>query len=240
MSEYTKNLSRVYVHQACKRATTVSGDDYVMLECPFRPVTHTICAACGQGVPLDEVAWADSGQRISEYRKEVASSVSFWEKMRFALFRNAYEGALRLNLDAKGNPKPGARPMRAASDIVAKGPMPDDQAEVFGQMQKLTAALMESVPTDSRRFRCEIRIANDGDGRLAYLISDPDNPGEATTRPSALVDEAARRLVQVMNPSDGAFPGLAVSMERMDDGRWRNNVKLIESTPGDSQSRKAA
>ena len=240
MSEYTKSLSRAYIHRTCKRATKVSGDDYVMLECPFRPVTHTICAAYGQKVPLNEVEWADSGQRISEYRKEVASSVSFWEKMRFALFRNAYEGALRLNLDAKGNPKPGARPMRAASDIVAKGPMPDDQAEVFGQMQKLTAALMESVPTDSRRFRCEIRIANDGDGRLAYLISDPDNPGEATTRPSALVDEAARRLVQVMNPSDGAFPGLAVSMERMDDGRWRNNVKLIESTPGDSQSRKAA
>ena len=66
MSEYTKRLSRDYIHRACKRATKVSGDDYVMLECPFRRVTHTVCAACREVVPLDEVEWADSGQRISE------------------------------------------------------------------------------------------------------------------------------------------------------------------------------
>src|SRR5215813_5815990 len=126
MSEYTKSLSRAYIHRTCQQATKVSGDDYVMLECPFRPVTHTVCAVCREAVPLDEVAWADSGQRISDYRKELASGFTFWEKVRFALFRTAYEGALRLNLDAKGNPKPGTRPPTAPPDIVVKGPMPDD------------------------------------------------------------------------------------------------------------------
>jgi hypothetical protein len=66
------------------------------------------------------------------------------------------------------------------------------------------------------------------DGELAYVISNPDNPGEATTKPSAPVEEAATRLVQVMNPSGGPFPGLAVTMEQMDDGRWRNNIKLLK------------
>jgi hypothetical protein len=235
MSEYTKSLSRAYIHRTCKRATKVSGDDYVMLECPFRPVTHTVCAACREAVPLDDVEWADSGQRISDYRKELASGFTFWEKMRFALFRTAYEGALRLNLDAKGNPKSGTRPLTADADIVVKGPMPDDQAEVMRHMQVLTAALISSVPSDCQRVRCEVQMSQRGDGRLACLISHPDNLGEATTKPSARVEEAATRLVQVMNPSGGAFPGLAVTMERMNDGSWRNNVKLMESGPAGSQ-----
>ena len=227
MSEYTKRLSRNYIHTTCKRATKVSGDDYVMLECPFRPGTHTVCAACREAVPLDEVEWADSGQRISDYRKELASGFTFLQKLRFALFRTACEGALRLNLDAKGNPKPGARPMTMDSDIVVKGPMPDDQAEVVGRMQELIAALIQSVPPGCKQVRCEIRMVDSGDGRLAYIISNPDNRGEATTKPGARVNEAATLLVRVMNPSGGTFQGLAVTMERMNDGRWRNNIKLL-------------
>src|SRR5262245_27576197 len=236
MSEYTKNLSRDYVHKACQRTTTVSGDDYVFLECPFRLVTHTVCAVCGEAVPLNEVAWADSGQRISDYRKELASGFTFWEKVRFALFRTAYEGALRLNLDAKGNPKPGTKPMTTSTGIVVNGPMPDDQAEVVQHMQELTAALISSMPPERKRVRCEVQMPERGEGRPACLISNPDNLGEATTKPSARVEEAATRLVQVMNPSGGAFPGLAVNMERMDDGRWRNKIKLMASGPTASQS----
>jgi len=232
MSEYTKRLSRNYIHTTCKRATKVSGDDYVMLECPFRPVTHTVCAACREAVPLDEVEWADSGQRISDYRKELASGFTFLEKVRFALFRTAYEGAIRLNLDAKGNPKPGMGPI---TGIVVRGPMPDDHAEVVGQMQQLTAALIQSVPPGWKRIRCEVRLSDSGDGELVYLISNPDNNNEATTELSARVDEAAARLVRVMNPSGGDFPGLAVTMERLDDGRWRNNIKLIENRSAATQ-----
>ena len=198
----------------------------MMLECPFRPVTHTVCAACREAVPLSEVEWADSGQRISDYRKEVASGFTFLEKVRFALFRTAYEGAIRLNLDAKGNPKPGMGPI---TGIVVRGPMPDDPAAVAARMQELTAALIESVPPGCKRVRCEIRMSDSGNGRLAYVISDPDDRGETTTKPNARVDEAATRLVRAMNPSGGNFPVLAVTMERMDDGRWHNNIKLISA-----------
>jgi hypothetical protein len=214
MSEYTKTLSRNYVHKSCKRVTTVSGDDYVMLECPFRPVTHTVCAACREAVPLSDVEWTDSGQRISDYRKELASGFTFWEKVRFALFRTAYEGALRLNLDAKGNPKPGGRPVRVESGILVRGPMPEDQADVARLIQGLTAALIEFAPPDWNRLQCEIRMAGNGNGQLTYGISNPDQPGKETTAPGETVNEAATRLVRGMNPSGGPFPGLAVKMER--------------------------
>jgi hypothetical protein len=65
-------------------------------------------------------------------------------------------------------------------------------------------------------------------------MRNPDQPDRETTEPSVKVNEAATRLVRGMNPSGGPFPGLAVKMERMDDGRWRNNVKLIESGPNGS------
>src|SRR5262245_22586912 len=53
-------VSRVYQH-TCGAATRVSGDDYVLLECPFRPVDSTICAGCKNYVPLDSVRWEDTG-----------------------------------------------------------------------------------------------------------------------------------------------------------------------------------
>jgi hypothetical protein len=227
MSEYTQGLSRNYIHSVCKGATKVSGDHYVMLECPFRPVTHTICAVCRKEVPLAEVVWADSGQRISEYRKQIASGVTFWEKLRLTLLGTAYEGALRLNLDAKGNPKPGARPAPVIPDLVSKVPLPEDQAEVVASMQELTKALMESVPAHFKRIQCRIRAAAAGDTRPpACRISNPDNPRE-TTEPNARVNQAASQLVRTMNPTGGAFPGLTVTMERMNDGRWHNSIKLM-------------
>jgi len=232
MSEYTEGLSRDYIHSACKSATTVSGDHYVMLECPFRRVTHTFCVTCNESVPLDQVWWADSGQRISEYRREIASGVPFWQKMRLSIFGTAYEGALRLNLDAKGNPKPGASPgpvrVPVIPEIVAKSPPQDDHATVAASIQELTAALIEFVPSDCRRLRCEIQAAAAGDkGPPAFAISYPDHPADGRPEPNARVNQAASRLVKVMNPSAGPFPGLAVTMERTDDGRWRNSVKLM-------------
>ncbi len=233
MSEYTQGLSRNYIHSACKAATKVSGDHYVMLECPFRRVTHTFCPTCNKEVPLEEVEWADSGHRISEYRREIASGVTFWEKMRLTLFGTAYEGALRLNLDAKGNPKPGTRRAPVIPELVSKSPLPEDQAAVVASMQELTGALIEVVPSHFKRIRCEIQVAPIGDRRsLAYTISNPDHPADETTEPNDRVNQAASRLVRMMNPSGGPFPGLTVTMERMNDSRWRNSVKLMETGRG--------
>ena len=58
---------------------------------------------------LNAVVWADSGEAISEYRQRIVAAVPYWDQVRLALFGNAYEGALNLNLDRTGAPRPGPR-----------------------------------------------------------------------------------------------------------------------------------
>lgn len=60
--------SRVYVHGACGGATEVSGDDFTMLTDPFGFVSGTYCCGCQSFVGLGEVRWADTDERISDYR----------------------------------------------------------------------------------------------------------------------------------------------------------------------------
>jgi hypothetical protein len=216
MSQYSDGLSRDYIHSTCGGVTRISGDDYVILECPFRGVSGTYCVTCEKGVPLEEVAWADTGQKISEYRKEIAASVSFSEKIRLAALANAYEGALRLNLDAQGNPK----------GIVSTAPAPADHVEVVGLMKELGDALTDLVPTDTKQIHCEIARAPAGAGRaLQFSIFGDGNPVASNNR----VDLAGSRVVRKLSPSLKAFPGLTMLMERLDDGRWHSNVKLAES-----------
>jgi hypothetical protein len=95
---------RAYHHAACDGVTVVSGDDYVLLECPFRPVTGTFCCSCRRLVPLDAVRWADSGELISAYRKRVAAAVPFWRKVYLTLFATAYEGAVNWGVEWQGPP----------------------------------------------------------------------------------------------------------------------------------------
>jgi hypothetical protein len=100
--EVGEPLSRSYRHAGCGQTTLVSGDDYVLLECPFRPVPRTFCCGCQQFVGLEEVRWTDSDERISDYRARVYASVPFWRRIWLAVFGNAYEGAVNLHLDSKG------------------------------------------------------------------------------------------------------------------------------------------
>jgi hypothetical protein len=102
-------LSRLYRHTACGGITEVSGDDYLRLECPFRGCNGTFCAGCRRFVGLDAVVWVDSGETIASYRQRIFDAVPFWEQVRLAVFANAYEGALNLNLDKYGVPRPGPR-----------------------------------------------------------------------------------------------------------------------------------
>jgi hypothetical protein len=102
-------LSRSYEHSACGGITEVSGDDYVRLECAFRGCSGTFCASCRRFVGLDAVTWVDSGETIAAYRRRIVAAVPFWERVRLSLFANAYEGALNLNLDRTGTPRPGPR-----------------------------------------------------------------------------------------------------------------------------------
>jgi hypothetical protein len=103
-------LSRVYFHEECGADTRVSGDDYVLLECPFRPVTATFCCGCRKLVSLRVVCWADTGEPVSDYRARLAATVPFWRRVRLILFGTAYEGAINLRLDRHGRPLPAPEP----------------------------------------------------------------------------------------------------------------------------------
>jgi hypothetical protein len=105
-SPYAKPNARVYYHVTCGKATIVSGDDYVLLECPFRPVSSTYCCGCQTFVPLHMVRWADSDEMISAYRERVRKMVPFWRQVYLALFGSAYEGAVNWGKEWKGGPLP--------------------------------------------------------------------------------------------------------------------------------------
>ena len=102
-------LARSYEHAECGHETLVSGEEYVLLECPFRPIASTMCVGCGHLVPLSSVAWSDTGENIAAYRERLYRSVSFWRRMYLMLLGNAYEGAVSLNLDSQGKPKSDER-----------------------------------------------------------------------------------------------------------------------------------
>ena len=104
-----KPNARVYYHVTCGKATIVSGDDYVLLECPFRPVSSTYCCGCQTFVPLHMVRWADSDESIAAYRERVRATVPFWRQVYLALFGTAYEGAVNWGKEWKGGPLPDGR-----------------------------------------------------------------------------------------------------------------------------------
>jgi hypothetical protein len=102
-------LARSYEHADCGHETLVSGDDYVVLECPFRPIASTMCVGCGKLVPLSSVAWCDTGENLAAYRDRLYHSVSFWRRMYLMLLGNNFEGAVSLNLDSHGKPRVSTR-----------------------------------------------------------------------------------------------------------------------------------
>ena len=61
--------SREYVHDACGGVTVISGREFTRLASPFEMCTGTYCACCRKMVELRSVAWADTGEPISEYRR---------------------------------------------------------------------------------------------------------------------------------------------------------------------------
>ncbi len=100
--DHEKPSWRAYYHQGCGEVTIVGGDDYVRLECPFRPVDSTYCCNCQAFVPLDQVRWADSDEKVSAYRARVLASVPFWRKVYLFLFASASEGAVNWGVEWKG------------------------------------------------------------------------------------------------------------------------------------------
>jgi hypothetical protein len=66
--------SRPYVHKRCGEVTVVSGNDFRRLANPFDFVPQTYCVACEEMVGLDTVAWDDTGETISRYRRRLRAA----------------------------------------------------------------------------------------------------------------------------------------------------------------------
>ena len=64
-------MSRVYVHEGCGGGTEVTGEDFLGLVNPFGLVMGTYCSGCEKMVRLDDVAWQDSGESLTKYRRRL-------------------------------------------------------------------------------------------------------------------------------------------------------------------------
>src|SRR5262249_38070452 len=117
----------------------------------------------------------------------------------------------------------------SASEIVTDLPLPPEQAAIVTAMQSLTQLLNEQAPADWQTIRCDVRAAPQGSPRPLEIAIDNGN-GAAEQRSAAdpALDLAAMRLARTLTTSMSTFPGVAIEMTRLDQGRWRNHMKLMD------------
>jgi hypothetical protein len=73
--------SRTYIHNRCNGGTVVSGGDFQTLANPFAFSSGTMCVTCNKGVPLKDVAWADTGEPIATYRRRLRAAAPATQKL---------------------------------------------------------------------------------------------------------------------------------------------------------------
>lgn len=66
---------RSYLHDDCGGETHVKGNDFYNLSHPMVPVTKMRCHGCRRWVELDEIKWADTGERLTDFRRRVGTYV---------------------------------------------------------------------------------------------------------------------------------------------------------------------
>ena len=97
-------------------------------------------------------------------------------------------------------------------------------------LQELGAALIAYTPPSFETINCEITEGlEQGQRALFYKISCPQFPDEGTTTVNDRIHKAATRLVQHMAPTQGAFPGIAVTLTLQRDGTWRHNMRMLHA-----------
>lgn len=68
--------SREYVHRKCRGVTAIDGPEFSALADPLANMTGTYCSECEDMFPIAEFAWADTGERISEYYERYQQQAS--------------------------------------------------------------------------------------------------------------------------------------------------------------------
>lgn len=67
MAETNVPESRAYRHQACNGETVVGGQHFETMSDPLSDVTRTWCTTCDSFFPLNEFAWVDTNEKITDY-----------------------------------------------------------------------------------------------------------------------------------------------------------------------------
>jgi len=113
-------------------------------------------------------------------------------------------------------------------DLVTSLPLPAEQADVVEAMASLTQLLGERAPAAWQKLRCEVRLAPSSSPRpLEIIIFEGDRlAGRPDSDPA--IEQAALRLARKLTASVRTFPGLVIEMTRLDEGGWRNHVRLMD------------
>ena len=59
--------SRTYVHTACEMETEIDDSDFEAIADPISRSSSLMCAHCEDVFPIDDFAWADTGELIVAY-----------------------------------------------------------------------------------------------------------------------------------------------------------------------------
>lgn len=95
-------------------------------------------------------------------------------------------------------------------------------------LRELGQALIAYTPEKFETIHCEITEGlEQGQRALFYKIGCPQFPDETTTVPSDRLQQAATRFVLHVSPSQGTFPGVALTLTMQKDGSWRHNGRLM-------------
>lgn len=80
MTDPTIPESRTYRHQKCNGETVVSGQAFEALSDPLSDMSRTWCSTCNAFFPLSDYAWADTGERITDYYSRHSARASGVER----------------------------------------------------------------------------------------------------------------------------------------------------------------
>ena len=59
--------SRAYVHLICRQETVVDGPHFAALTDPLIGMQQTYCAVCEEMFPVNQFAWTDTQERLSDF-----------------------------------------------------------------------------------------------------------------------------------------------------------------------------
>ncbi|QDT54461.1 hypothetical protein Pan44_24940 [Caulifigura coniformis] len=67
---------RTYRHARCQQETIVAGQSFEVVSNPMSSMERTFCTPCGAMFPIEEFAWVDSGETISDYYARHSASAT--------------------------------------------------------------------------------------------------------------------------------------------------------------------